>query len=144
VQLLDGIASELFKFHYRLTILPEVPHHQVSAVLNNGTLDGVIWCKLPADPELLTELADCPLPIIALNAPPAREAAICFFSCDNEGGMRLAVDHLADLGHPRIDLKPRRTGALLPTGSTAKTGSSLGTPADSPTRFLPPVSHWRR
>src|ERR1700683_482595 len=26
VHLLDGIASELFKYHYRLTILPEVPH----------------------------------------------------------------------------------------------------------------------
>ncbi len=102
VQLLDGIASELFKFHYRLTILPEVPHHQVASVLNNGTLDGIIWCKLPADPQLLKELEDCPLPIIALNTPPASETDLCFFSCDNEDGMKLAVDHLAALGHRRI------------------------------------------
>jgi LacI family transcriptional regulator len=52
--------------------------------------------------ELLAELADCPLPVIALNAPPASQTDICFFSCDNEGGMRLAVDHLVDLGHQRI------------------------------------------
>jgi LacI family transcriptional regulator len=102
VHLLDGIASELFKYHYRLTILPEVPHNQVASVLQDGRLDGIIWCKLPDDRRLLTELGECTLPIIALNAPAPGASEICFISCDNETGVSLAVNHLADLGHRRI------------------------------------------
>ena len=33
VHLLDGIASELFKYHYRLTIMPEIPSESVAEVL---------------------------------------------------------------------------------------------------------------
>jgi LacI family transcriptional regulator len=102
IHLLDGIASELFKYHYRLTILPEVPHHQVASILNDGRLDGVIWCKLPDDASLLAELSGCFLPVIALNAPPAGASDLCFFSCDNKAGVRLAVDHLKSLGHQKI------------------------------------------
>ena len=102
VHLLDGIASELFKYHYRLTILPEMPHNQVGAVLNDGRVDGIIWCKLPDDPQLRSELAESSLPIIALNAPSAGATDLCYIACDNEAGVGLAVDHLQQLGHRHI------------------------------------------
>ena len=102
VHLLDGIATELFKSHYRLTSLPEVPHSQVGTILQDGRLDGVIWCKLSDDPGLVSELSSCTFPIVALNSPFASTSDLCFISCDNQGGVLLAVDHLIALGHQRI------------------------------------------
>jgi LacI family transcriptional regulator len=103
VHLLDGIASELFQNRYRLTIMPEVPYESAAQILNDGRLDGVIWCKLPEDQALHRELAERQIPIVALNAPPPAESPIgSFVFCDNEGGMRLVVEHLFDLGHRRI------------------------------------------
>lgn len=99
--LLDGIASEVMKHHYRLTILPElVQNEDVLCSLGDGQLEGVIWCKLARDEATLRTIHDCPIPIVALNAPPPVErTSAVFVSCDNEGGIELAVDHLYQLGH---------------------------------------------
>ena len=70
VHLLDGIATELFQNHYGLTIMPEVPFESAAQILNDGRLDGVIWCKLPEDWGLHQELAERLIPVVALNAPP--------------------------------------------------------------------------
>lgn len=103
VHLLDGIASELFRHHYRLTIMPEISTANAAQILSDGRLDGVIWCKMPRDISLHRDLADRRFPIVALNAPPPEESPLAHFvSCDNEGGVRLAVKHLFDLGHRRI------------------------------------------
>ncbi|HRK22966.1 MAG TPA: LacI family DNA-binding transcriptional regulator, partial [Fimbriimonadaceae bacterium] len=103
VHLLDGVAGELFRNHYRLAILPEVPRDSAANALNDGRLDGVIWCKMPSDPALHAELANRFVPVVALNAPPIEESPIpCFVSCDNEAGAELVVDHLFGLGHRRI------------------------------------------
>jgi len=103
IELLDGVASVLFKNHYRLTLLPELAHDDVPGSLGDGQLDGVIWCKLARDEATLNQIHDCPIPIVAMNAPaPERESDAVFVACDNEGGIELAVAHLWDLGHRRI------------------------------------------
>ncbi len=102
VHLLDGVAGELFRHHYRLTILPEVPRETAAKALNDGRLDGVIWCKLPDLPALHRDLAERFTPVIALNAASPNDSPLPFVACDNEGGARLVVDHLAELGHRRI------------------------------------------
>src|SRR5579862_6993689 len=103
VNLLDGVAKQLFAKHYRLTILPELPAYQPVRVLSDGRLDGVIWCKMPHDAAILQELVHTPLRVVALNSPPPREPhGVPFISCDNEGGAALVVDHLVGLGHTRI------------------------------------------
>ena len=102
MHLLDGIASELFARHYRLTLLPEVDHEDLIGSLADGRLDGVVWCKL-ADHEVRALTADCPIPIVAMNADPSTlPAGIPGVVCDNAGGVELAVGHLWDLGHRRI------------------------------------------
>lgn len=103
VELLDGVAQELFKNKYRLTILPEVDRVQPINSLGNGLLDGVIWCKLPQSPDVIDILQRCPIPFVALHARPteAHEAA-AYISADNYGGAKLAVQHLHDFGHKRL------------------------------------------
>lgn len=125
VHLLDGIASEVLKNHYRLTILPELAYEDVLCSLGDGQLEGVIWCKLARDEAMLRQIHDCPIPIVALNAPAPSEATDALFvACDNEGGIEVAVDHLYGLGHRKFlflqeveeantpDCIARRTGFL--------------------------------
>jgi len=103
VHLLDGVASVLFRHHYRLTILSEVLPNEVPNLVGGGQMDGLIWCKLPDDQDLLDVLAGASIPIVALNSPsPMVETAVPYICCDNEGGSMLVAQHLASLGHKRI------------------------------------------
>lgn len=102
MNLLDGVAQELFSQHYRLTILPEVDPTN-PATIADGRLDGVIWCKMPSSDDFVSRIAQFPIPIVALNAPPPdHDLGLVFVSCDNRKGADLVVDHLVRLGHERI------------------------------------------
>lgn len=99
--LLDGVASELFRKHYRLTILPEIPHSSTISSLSDGRLDGVIWCKMPDLPGIRDQLTHSSLNVVGLNTQAAH--SLCpMVTCDNEHGSGLVVDHLVDLGHRNI------------------------------------------
>lgn len=103
VHLLDGVASVLFRHHYRLTILSEVLPSEIPNLVGGGQLDGLIWCKIPDDQSLLNLLSEAETPVVALNSPsPLVDPAIPYICCDNEGGATLVAQHLANLGHKRI------------------------------------------
>lgn len=103
MHLLDGVASPLFQNHYRLTILPELDNEDIPGSLGDGQLEGVIWCKLTRDDQTQRLIQECPIPIVALNAPaPSLQSKAVYISCDNDGGIDLAVKHLVELGHRRI------------------------------------------
>lgn len=102
LHLLDGVCREVFKRHYRVTLLAELDHADTIGSLGDGRLDGVIWCHLVRDDRSLRIIHDCPIPIVALNAPASSESDAVFVRCDNVGGMRVAVDHLWDMGHRSI------------------------------------------
>jgi DNA-binding LacI/PurR family transcriptional regulator len=103
VHLFDGVASAVFNNEYRLTILPKLDHENVLDILGDGQLEGIVWCKLTRDKEALRIIHESPIPIVAMNAvAPEEPSEAVFVSCDNEGGMELAVDHLWNLGHREI------------------------------------------
>ena len=100
VHLFDGVASSVFNNEYRLTILPKLDHDNVLEILGDGQLEGIVWCKLTRDEEAIRIIHESPIPIVAMNAiAPEEPSEAVFVSCDNEGGMELAVAHLWDLGH---------------------------------------------
>ncbi|MCW5942242.1 MAG: LacI family DNA-binding transcriptional regulator [Fimbriimonadaceae bacterium] len=104
VLMLDGVARELFRNHYRLTILPEIEHSDVAPALSDGRMDGVIWCKLPAETDLYPQIRRTRVPVVALNAPAPENHPddLVYVFCDNDGGARLVVEHLAELGHAQV------------------------------------------
>ncbi len=99
--LLDGVASELFRKHYRLTILPEIPHSSTISSLSDGRLDGVIWCKMPDQADIREQLGLSTMHVVGLNTQA--EHGLCpMITCDNEQGSELVVEHLVGLGHRKI------------------------------------------
>lgn len=130
VDLLDGVAEELFRNHYRLTILPEVDGDDVWGTLADGRLDGIIWCKY--NRENVTQLAgrSTPIPFVALNAPAPEDVKnVAFVSCDNAGGVRLAIQHLYDLGHRDIAFA-METGELDTPDAIARRAGFLAAMTD--------------
>ncbi|MBS1727113.1 MAG: LacI family DNA-binding transcriptional regulator [Armatimonadetes bacterium] len=103
VHLFDGVASALFNNEYRLTILPKLDHDNVMDSLGDGQLEGIVWCKLTRDDEAIRIIHESPIPIVAMNAlAPDTPSEAIFISCDNDGGMDLAVEHLWEMGHRKI------------------------------------------
>lgn len=103
VEMFDGIAGELFPRGYRLTIFPEVDPTKPLACFMDGSVDGLIWCKMPEAPELTEQVKESPVPIVALNSrPPQSSDHVTYISCDNEGGTDLVAAHLAEIGHRRV------------------------------------------
>jgi len=101
--LLDGVASVLFHRGYRLTLLAGIDHNDIIGSLGDGQLDGVIWCKLARDEETVALIHKSPIPIVAINAAaPSYGSDAVYVTCDNTGGIELAVDHLWNLGHRRF------------------------------------------
>lgn len=103
VHLFDGVVGELFPKGYRLTIYPEVDPLSPLGIVSDGSVDGVVWCKMPETHEFTEAAKQSPVPIVALNSrPPESPDHVTYVSCDNLGGSSLMVEHLTSLGHERI------------------------------------------
>lgn len=127
VELLDGVAQELFRHKYRLTILPEVDRKRPLDAVGNGLLDGVIWCKLPSSPDVVEILQRSPVPFVALHARPTEgHEAAAYVSCDNFGGAIEAVKKLADLGHKRVLFVHEKGEEKVPDATVRQAGFEEG------------------
>lgn len=100
--LLEGISQVAFP-EYRITMIAHVDPIKASEALWDGRVDGVIWCHLVRDEETEARMRKAAIPIVALAAPSKLEVEnTTFVRCDNEEGMRLAVEHLHGLGHRKF------------------------------------------
>lgn len=124
--MLDSIGAEVFKRHYRLTILSEIDYAKEIETLGDGRLDGLVWCKLPADPGILGRIENLNIPCVALCSPPPHAMhQVNFFCCDNEGGAQLAVKEMALRGHQRILFVLEEGEALTPDALARLKGCRL-------------------
>jgi LacI family transcriptional regulator len=79
------------------------PSQQISFVetLLSQRVDGLILATVSRDDELVGFCIERGLPVILVNRSESRDRVSSVVS-DDDMGMRLAVDHLAHLGHRRI------------------------------------------
>jgi DNA-binding LacI/PurR family transcriptional regulator len=64
-------------------------------------VDGMIVATSQVSDESWRWLAESPVPVVVVNAEPAN-VPITVITSDNEGGMRLAAEHLIGLGHRKM------------------------------------------
>ncbi|MDR3689641.1 MAG: LacI family DNA-binding transcriptional regulator [Fimbriimonas sp.] len=99
---LNGVMSATFQSEYGLTICPKLSRSSSTGVVNDGRFDGILWCKPDYTVQTAESIQRCDLPIVMMHAPGGQGPDVPKFCCDNELGLKLAVDHLVELGHRRI------------------------------------------
>lgn len=99
---LNGVMSATFQSEYGLTICPNLVKLSNKGVLNDGRFDGLLWCKPDYTVQSAEAIGKSEIPVVMMHAPAGEGPDVPRFCCDNDLGLRLAVDHLADLGHRRI------------------------------------------
>ncbi|HEY3781335.1 MAG TPA: LacI family DNA-binding transcriptional regulator [Fimbriimonadaceae bacterium] len=109
--LLEGVSRVIFRKHYRLALIAELDQMNALNSLSDGRLDGLIWCRMVRDADSLSLLDCSPIPVVALTILPDELAErrgphkndrAHFVHCDNQGGIKAAVEHLWSLGHRNI------------------------------------------
>jgi LacI family transcriptional regulator len=113
VHLLDAVAREIFARGRRLTLLPHIDHQRPAAMLEDGRLDGVLWCKANEDPCLRDRIAALNIPCVLMSSRLPDES-LYGVACDNAAGSALVVQHLLDLGHTKIQFVMERNETETP------------------------------
>jgi len=99
---LNGVISATFQSEYGLTICPNLVKSSVNGVINDGRFDGLLWCKPDYTVQSAQSIERSEIPIVMMHAPDGEGPNVPRFCCDNLSGLKLAVDHLYELGHRRI------------------------------------------
>jgi LacI family transcriptional regulator len=94
--------SATFQSEYGLTICPKLVKLSGNGVINDGRFDGLLWCKPDYTVQSAESIQRSEIPIVMMHAPDGEGPSVPRFCCDNDLGLKLAVDHLVELGHRRI------------------------------------------
>jgi LacI family transcriptional regulator len=102
--LLSGIAQTCNSKGYYLMLSlfngPAGPEEMYRRVIGGGHLDGVVVASTRLDDPLIGHLMEDDVPFVMVGRYP--EERVRYVDIDNVGAARIAVDHLARLGHSRI------------------------------------------
>jgi len=101
-QFLNGVMSSTFQSDYGVTICPKLVKSSATGVVNDGRFDGILWCKPDYSQQSAESIQRSEIPIVMMHAPEGEGPDVPRFCCDNDLGLRLAVEHLYGLGHRRI------------------------------------------
>ncbi len=101
--LLDGVVHGAFLHGYSITLCPLLLGEHPEEGLSDGRFDGLIWYSINASDEILGALSKCSVPLVIVHAH-ASEFGNRYptLICDNDQGLGLAIDHLAEIGHRNI------------------------------------------
>jgi DNA-binding LacI/PurR family transcriptional regulator len=101
--LLDGVVQGAFLHGYSVTLCPLLLGEHPEDGLSDGRFDGLIWYSIDASKEILAALSKCAVPLVIVHAhASAFGNRYPTLICDNDHGLGLAIDHLAELGHRNI------------------------------------------
>jgi LacI family transcriptional regulator len=102
--LLCGITQTCNSQHYYLMLSlfndPAGPEEMYRRVVHSGHLDGVLVASTRVDDPLLSRLLDDGVPFVLVGRHP--DERVNYVDVDNVASARMAVEHLARLGHRRI------------------------------------------
>jgi LacI family transcriptional regulator len=101
-QLLNGVMAALFPAEYTLALCPKLIQNSLTPAIADGRFDGVLWARPDFTEASIEELRFSNFPLVFMHAPPESVAGIPTYCVDNVTGLRLAVEHLVDLGHVHI------------------------------------------
>ena len=100
--ILQGVLWQAEREGYNVTIFTSRwENARVSAPpLRDGRTDGIIVVAPPLYSDVVSGLAALKIPVVAIAAQP--HDGVSVVDVDNEAGLRLATEHLLELGHRRI------------------------------------------
>ncbi|WP_093797825.1 LacI family DNA-binding transcriptional regulator [Streptomyces sp. Wb2n-11] len=104
-QQVRGIGRELTAHDSQLVLLwVEGPgdHDRIARYLGGGHIDGALAFSLHHDDGLPALIRGSRVPAVFGGRPGAGAGTVPYVDCDNRGGARSAVRHLAGLGRERI------------------------------------------
>lgn len=101
-QLLNGVMAALFPQNYTLALCPKLVQMSEEGTISDGRFDGVLWCRPDFTEASVRRMTHSHLPVVMMHAPPSSVPGFPTFCANNEGGLRLVVQHLKGLGHRRI------------------------------------------
>jgi LacI family transcriptional regulator len=101
--LMDGIVEGAFKHGYSITLCPRLLSRSPEDAMTDGRFDGLVWYSNVPSEENRKMLLSCSVPLVVIHARGSEvENKFPTVICDNDQGIRLAIEHLAGLGHRRI------------------------------------------
>jgi LacI family transcriptional regulator len=102
--LLCGVTQTCNSQGYQLMLSlfngPAGPEEMYRRVIGGGHLDGMVVASTRMDDPLIGRLLDDGVPVVMVGRHP--DERVRYVDVDNVAGARMAVDHLARLGHRRI------------------------------------------
>jgi LacI family transcriptional regulator len=101
--LMDGILDGAFTHGYTVGLCPELLGANPEGAMADGRFDGFIWWSTFVSQAAEEYIKRCSTPIVFLHAD-AETLGNRFPTviCDNDTGIRLAIEHLAELGHQNV------------------------------------------
>lgn len=101
--LMDGILHAACEHGYSVTLCPLLLGEHPEEGISDGRFDGLIWYSIEPSEEIFDELERCSIPLVIIHAhASAFKNKYPTIICNNDQGLRLAVEHLAGQGHKRI------------------------------------------
>jgi len=101
---LDGVLECLMERHYHLKLvtMAEAQPRTLWMQIDDGSMDGaIVICPLDDSP-LLEWYAHTSLPCVSVGSLVPAERGIYCVDSDSEHGIRLATEHLLELGHRKL------------------------------------------
>ena len=101
--LMDGILDGALAHGYAVGVCPELLGANPEGAMADGRFDGFIWYSTFVSQASEEYIKRCTSPIVLLHADAATlDNKVPTVICDNDEGIRLAVDYLCELGHQNI------------------------------------------